>query len=661
MKPQYDPQSSSTTVSAPETAAVAVGPNRIAAPRLIHFILLSHDAETELSLIAYVAIKSAKLRNPDFAILLHSNTQPVGIFWHRIAHLATLYPVVPPDSIFGEPVHRTEHKVDILRIQILLEHGGIYLDLDTVCLRPLDGFLRRRVVLGEESEWGVCNAVIAAPQGAAFLRIWHDGYLTFNNHQWNEFSGVLPARLAKAHPDLVDIEPRETFFWPGCEPDSLQDLFIRKKTFLHASIYHLWNYAAQGYIAGISLRSIYRTETTFNMVAREVIGDDREALWQEALTSIHVSPDFVREVALERDVFRQIYATSAWGRGSGNGSHPAATAEYRNFLERFIVMNDITSIVDVGCGDWQSSRYTSFGNATYTGLDVVESLIETNTANFGSDAVDFRLMPDDPRDLPTAQLILMKDVLQHLTDSQIIFYRDHVFPRYPYCLITNSWRAIKYPQNVPILPGQFRSLDLNAAPYFFGGAYVVESWNEWERIRTMLLLGHETLAETVDDVTPPAAGPPAAEIYPVANVTPASVTINFDADGSSDDYVGAGWSGRESRMRWTDGSNAVLRVSGLTPGFKYACEISVYPFVMPPDLSEQHVQIFCAGSLLLDARVTSATVLKVDIPKAGISVFGVANLDFWLPYACSPAERGFSGDVRKLGLAVSLATFHPAG
>ncbi len=121
------------------------------------------------------------------------------------------------------------------------------------------------------------------------------------------------------------------------------------------------------------------------------------------------------------------------------------------------------------------------------GLMSSKKLVERNTETFGSDLVQFRPMPENPTRLPEAQLLIMKDVLQHLTDSQIVFYRDYVFPKYRHCLITNSWKATGYPHNTNIEPGRFRSLDLRAAPYLFKGAYVVETWNEWERIRTMLL------------------------------------------------------------------------------------------------------------------------------------------------------------------------------
>ena len=69
-----------------------------------------------------------------------------------------------------------------------------------------------------------------------------------------------------------------------------------------------------------------------------------------------------------------------------------------------------------------------------------------------------------------------------------MFYRDRVLPRYRYCLVTNSFNAINYEHNKPIKPGMFRSLDLLAPPYHFNGGYVTESWNQWERIRTLLIV-----------------------------------------------------------------------------------------------------------------------------------------------------------------------------
>lgn len=452
-------------------------------PRIIHFVLISEEC-TELPLVYYVAIKSAKLRNPDYTVLLHTNVLPTGILFELLEASIQLRIVDEPHAIFGREIMRVQHKVDVLRLQILIEHGGIYLDLDTICIQPFDGFLKNKVVMGRESESGLCNCVIISPAKSNFLKLWYNEYRNFHNDQWNEFSVFLPMKLAQTQPDIIEIEPRETFFWPSFDPESLKDLFVYSKNFPKAHIFHLWSSLARDYVSKINITNIFEHESTYNLAARQVIGSDRKQIEGEML-----SEKILQATNTERTIFTEIYAKSQWGAGSGNGSHPASTFEYRNFLERFIHMNNVSSVIDIGCGDWQSTRFINFGASKYLGFELVEGLVESNRARFGSDQVEFRNMPDNPLELPQSDLLIMKDVLQHLTNEQIFFFRDFIFPRYKFCLITNSWKAINYDHNSNISAGMFRSLDLLVEPYSFKGGYVVETWNEWERIRTMLITG----------------------------------------------------------------------------------------------------------------------------------------------------------------------------
>lgn len=57
--------------------------------------------------------------------------------------------------------------------------------------------------------------------------------------------------------------------------------------------------------------------------------------------------------------FEEIYATNEWGHGSGEGSLPVHTRGYVAFLQAFLAEKNITSVVDMGCGDWQFSGVSS--------------------------------------------------------------------------------------------------------------------------------------------------------------------------------------------------------------------------------------------------------------------------------------------------------------
>jgi SAM-dependent methyltransferase len=69
------------------------------------------------------------------------------------------------------------------------------------------------------------------------------------------------------------------------------------------------------------------------------------------------------------EIFDFIYRNDVWKGGSGASSHEEATREYREFLTQFMQAAKITSVVDLGCGDWQFSRYIDWSGIDYTGVD----------------------------------------------------------------------------------------------------------------------------------------------------------------------------------------------------------------------------------------------------------------------------------------------------
>ena len=95
-------------------------------------------------------------------------------------------------------------------------------------------------------------------------------------------------------------------------------------------------------------------------------------------------------------VFRSVYRDHAWkGRSrSGPGSDAAASQPFRAFLEDLIRRHRVGSVLDVGCGDWTSTRLVDWGGVDYMGIDIVPEVIEANRRRYGRagvrfDAVDF--------------------------------------------------------------------------------------------------------------------------------------------------------------------------------------------------------------------------------------------------------------------------------
>lgn len=136
-------------------------------------------------------------------------------------------------------------------------------------------------------------------------------------------------------------------------------------------------------------------------------------------------------------VFDEIYAASYWsGGGSGGGSSVLSTYRYRKFLERFFRARNIKSIVDLGCGDWQFSRLIDFAGLRYQGYDVSKTVIECNKKLYSTTNIDFYDFTSY-ENLPSADLLICKDVLQHLSNEEIEKIIS-IFHRYKFVLLTND-------------------------------------------------------------------------------------------------------------------------------------------------------------------------------------------------------------------------------
>ncbi|MHB8876793.1 MAG: class I SAM-dependent methyltransferase [Myxococcaceae bacterium] len=169
--------------------------------------------------------------------------------------------------------------------------------------------------------------------------------------------------------------------------------------------------------------------------------------------------------------FTRIYDTGLWGTNeqgqghSGSGSTQEATAVYRTFLQQFLKQYGIRSVVDAGCGDWEFSQHIDWTGIDYRGFDIVASVVEANTKRFGRPGVSFTRANIVEEDLPPADLLIVKHVLQHLPLLDIHKFLRQM-PKYKHVLLIDGVSAgTLMGANSEIAPGQYRTLDLTAPPF----------------------------------------------------------------------------------------------------------------------------------------------------------------------------------------------------
>ncbi|TCK31673.1 hypothetical protein EV667_1784 [Ancylobacter aquaticus] len=123
------------------------------------------------------------------------------------------------------------------------------------------------------------------------------------------------------------------------------------------------------------------------------------------------------------DVFSEIYENNIWGGEdkvffSGSGSRGRVADEYIIKINNFIEKNKIKSVVDIGCGDFYIGSRLKCSD--YTGIDIVPSLISHHNATFGGPGRRFLCVDVSGSEaLPSADLVLIRQVLQHLSNRQI--------------------------------------------------------------------------------------------------------------------------------------------------------------------------------------------------------------------------------------------------
>ena len=144
-----------------------------------------------------------------------------------------------------------------------------------------------------------------------------------------------------------------------------------------------------------------------------------------------------------KDVFTRIYKNNEWGGESGqycsgNGSSGYHASLYADVVKKFIRDKGITSIVDLGCGDFTVGSKLQMDNIKYIGIDIVDDLITRDKAAYENTNILFECLDIINDELPYADLCLIRQVLQHLSNSQILAVLKNT-KKYKYIIITEHY------------------------------------------------------------------------------------------------------------------------------------------------------------------------------------------------------------------------------
>ena len=173
-----------------------------------------------------------------------------------------------------------------------------------------------------------------------------------------------------------------------------------------------------------------------------------------------------------QQIFSKIYDENIWGIDNKNNfcSGPGTTTpniiKYIDFLKFFIKQHNIKNIIDLGCGDYQIMKVIMDEDPelNYTGIDIVPQLIDHNRKIFGSNRIKFVCLNAITDELPVGDLIIVRQVLQHLNNSQIQLILGKLI-RYKYVLISEHLPTENITPNIDKLAGPKNRLIFNSGVF----------------------------------------------------------------------------------------------------------------------------------------------------------------------------------------------------
>jgi SAM-dependent methyltransferase len=93
-------------------------------------------------------------------------------------------------------------------------------------------------------------------------------------------------------------------------------------------------------------------------------------------------------------------------------------------------------VVDLGCGDFAVGSRIRPYCGKYIAADVVEGLIAQNKEKYAKDDVEFRVLDIIDDDLPEGDVVFLRQILQHLSNSDIEKVVPKLSAKYRFAILT---------------------------------------------------------------------------------------------------------------------------------------------------------------------------------------------------------------------------------
>lgn len=180
-----------------------------------------------------------------------------------------------------------------------------------------------------------------------------------------------------------------------------------------------------------------------------------------------------------KEVFTDIYNKNYWKSLesiSGKGSEIKQTETLISNLGKLFKDMNITSVLDLPCGDFKWMAQVDLSAVNYTGADIVEELIKNNTLQHKERKnLTFKVINLITDNLPKSDIVIVRDCLVHLSYEDIHRAIKNIKSSGSKFLLTTTFT--NHHRNYDIVTGDWRPVNLQEKPFNFSPPILVINEN----------------------------------------------------------------------------------------------------------------------------------------------------------------------------------------
>ncbi|GEQ86067.1 hypothetical protein ULMS_15750 [Patiriisocius marinistellae] len=207
-----------------------------------------------------------------------------------------------------------------------------------------------------------------------------------------------------------------------------------------------------------------------------------------------------------KDAMEQVYAMNLWGGNStkfysGEGSHVTEVVKpYLDCVISFLSSFEKPLIVcDLGCGDFNIGKELVTFTNKYIAVDIVPALINYNRELFINKKLEFHCLDISKDDLPAADCVILRQVLQHLSNAEILSIVNKL-TNYKYVILTEHIPNGEFIPNIDIISGQGTRLKKGSGVNLIEPPFSIKVKEEVNLVTTNLPDGKGMIATTIYSV-----------------------------------------------------------------------------------------------------------------------------------------------------------------